>query len=70
MERRSIYSLLSKPVTREQCVIGKYVGLVMTLAVNLAAMVAAFYWCCCTARLTMPLADQHGAGRPGAPTRG
>jgi ABC-type transport system involved in multi-copper enzyme maturation permease subunit len=43
VERRSIYSLLSKPVTRPQFVLGKYVGLVLTLLVNLAIMVAAFY---------------------------
>src|SRR5262245_57506058 len=29
VERRSIYSLLSKPVTRSQVVVGKYLGLVM-----------------------------------------
>lgn len=43
VERRSIYSILSKPVTREQFLIGKYLGLVMTLAANLAAMTVAFY---------------------------
>jgi ABC-type transport system involved in multi-copper enzyme maturation permease subunit len=43
VERRSIYNVLTKPVTREQFLIGKYVGLVMTLAVNLGAMAVAFY---------------------------
>jgi Cu-processing system permease protein len=43
VERKSIYSVLSKPVTREQFVLGKYLGLVMTLAVNLGAMCAAYY---------------------------
>src|SRR3982751_947454 len=43
VERRSIYSLLSKPIHRYQLVIGKYAGLVLTLAVNLSIMVAAFY---------------------------
>jgi ABC-type transport system involved in multi-copper enzyme maturation permease subunit len=43
VERRSIYNLLSKPVTREQFLIGKYLGLVMTLAVNIGAMCIAFY---------------------------
>ena len=43
VERRSIYNLLSKPVTREQFMIGKYLGLVMTLAVNIGAMCVAFY---------------------------
>jgi ABC-type transport system involved in multi-copper enzyme maturation permease subunit len=43
VERRSIYNLLTKPVTREQFLVGKYLGLVMTLAVNVAAMCLAFY---------------------------
>jgi ABC-type transport system involved in multi-copper enzyme maturation permease subunit len=43
LERRSIYSLLSKPVTREQFLLGKFCGLAMTLAVNLSAMLVAYY---------------------------
>jgi ABC-type transport system involved in multi-copper enzyme maturation permease subunit len=42
-ERRSIYNLLSKPVTRQQFLVGKYLGLVTTLAVNIGAMCLAFY---------------------------
>ena len=43
VERRSIYSLLSKPIRRQDFILGKYLGLVVTLAVNVAAMTAAFY---------------------------
>lgn len=43
VERRSIYSLLSKPVTRSQLVLGKYLGLVATLAANLSVMTVAYY---------------------------
>lgn len=43
VEKRSIYSLLSKPIERHQLVLGKYLGLVLTLAVNLAVMSAALY---------------------------
>jgi ABC-type transport system involved in multi-copper enzyme maturation permease subunit len=43
VERRSIYSILSKPVSRAQFVVGKYLGLVLTLAVNIAVMTAAWY---------------------------
>jgi ABC-type transport system involved in multi-copper enzyme maturation permease subunit len=43
VERRSIYSVLSKPVTRSQFVVGKYLGLGLTLVVNLAMMAAALY---------------------------
>jgi len=43
VEKRSIYSLLAKPIERHQLVLGKYAGLVLTLAVNLAVMAAALY---------------------------
>jgi ABC-type transport system involved in multi-copper enzyme maturation permease subunit len=43
VERRSIYSVLSKPVSRTSFLLGKFFGLVLTLAVNLAMMAAAFY---------------------------
>jgi ABC-type transport system involved in multi-copper enzyme maturation permease subunit len=43
VERRSIYSLLSKPITRAQLVLGKYCGLTLTLAVNIAVMAVALY---------------------------
>src|SRR3954470_2726808 len=41
VERRSVYSLLAKPVTRTQLVLGKFAGLTLTLAINLAIMAAA-----------------------------
>ena len=43
VEKRSIYSLLSKPIERYQLVLGKYLGLVLTLAVNLSIMAVALY---------------------------
>jgi Cu-processing system permease protein len=43
VERRSIYSLLAKPISRYQLVLGKYAGLTLTLAVNIAIMTAALY---------------------------
>jgi Cu-processing system permease protein len=43
VERRSIYSLLSKPIHRYQFVLGKYAGLALTLFVNVAVMTVAFY---------------------------
>ena len=43
VERRSVYALLAKPVSRPQFIAGKYAGLVLTLAVNLAVMTAALY---------------------------
>jgi ABC-type transport system involved in multi-copper enzyme maturation permease subunit len=43
VERRSVFALLAKPVSREQFILGKYAGLVLTLVVNLSAMTVAFY---------------------------
>jgi len=43
VERRSIYALLAKPIERHQIVLGKYAGLVITLAVNLSVMTVALY---------------------------
>ena len=43
VEKRSVFGLLSKPVSRTQFILGKYSGLVMTLAVNLGVMTIAYY---------------------------
>ena len=43
VERRSVYSLLSKPIHRYQLVLGKYAGITLTLVVNIVIMTLAFY---------------------------
>jgi len=43
IERRSIYSLLAKPLPRWEFIVGKYLGLVLTILVNLSLMTIAFY---------------------------
>jgi ABC-type transport system involved in multi-copper enzyme maturation permease subunit len=43
IERRSIFALLAKPLPRWEFVVGKYIGLVLTLTVNVLAMAAALY---------------------------
>jgi ABC-type transport system involved in multi-copper enzyme maturation permease subunit len=43
VERRSVYSLLPKPIHRYQLILGKYAGLTLTLIVNIALMTLAFY---------------------------
>jgi ABC-type transport system involved in multi-copper enzyme maturation permease subunit len=43
VERRSIYALLAKPVSRSQFIAGKYAGLLLTLAANVAVMTIALY---------------------------
>src|SRR5215813_12534852 len=39
IDKRTIYNLLSKPVERHEFIIGKYLGLCLTLLVNVAVMV-------------------------------
>jgi ABC-type transport system involved in multi-copper enzyme maturation permease subunit len=43
VERRSVYSLLAKPIRRQELVAGKYAGLLLTLLVNVAVMTVATY---------------------------
>src|SRR5436305_12666690 len=38
VERKSVYSLLAKPIRREQLIIGKYGGLMLALAVNVSVV--------------------------------
>ncbi len=43
IDRRSIYAVLVKPVRRHEFIIGKYLGLVGTLLVNIGIMAVAYY---------------------------
>ncbi len=43
VERRSIYSLLSKPLRRSEFIVGKYGGLLLTLLANTIVMTVAIY---------------------------
>jgi Cu-processing system permease protein len=43
IDRRTIYSILAKPVTRAEFILGKYAGLVLTLFVNTSIMTVGFY---------------------------
>lgn len=43
MDKRTLYALLAKPVKRWEFLLGKFCGLVMTLAVNTAAMAVGLY---------------------------
>jgi Cu-processing system permease protein len=43
IDRRSIYSLLAKPLPRWEFIVGKYLGLVLTILVNVGLMTVAFY---------------------------
>jgi ABC-type transport system involved in multi-copper enzyme maturation permease subunit len=43
VDRRTVYSVLAKPVRRSELVVGKYAGLVLTVFVNLVTMAAVIY---------------------------
>ena len=43
VEKRSVYALLAKPIRRSDLVLGRYLGLVLTLLVNIAIMTVALY---------------------------
>ena len=43
IDRRTIYSILAKPVTRAEFILGKYSGLLLTLFVNTSIMTLGFY---------------------------
>jgi ABC-type transport system involved in multi-copper enzyme maturation permease subunit len=54
VERRSIYALLSKPIRRQEFIVGKYCGLLLTLLVNVGAMTLALYVVLGTMIFTQP----------------
>jgi ABC-type transport system involved in multi-copper enzyme maturation permease subunit len=43
IEKKTLYTILSRPVRRWEFITGKYCGLMMTLVVNAALMTAGFY---------------------------
>lgn len=43
IEKRTLYTILSRPVRRWEFIVGKYLGLLLTLALNAALMTLGFY---------------------------
>jgi len=43
IERRTVYTIMARPIRRAQFILGKYLGLVMTLSVNMVVMVVVFF---------------------------
>ncbi len=43
IEKRTLYTILCRPVRRWEFIVGKYLGLMLTLAVNTALMTVGFY---------------------------
>ncbi len=42
IERRTVYTIMARPITRTQFILGKYLGLVLTLSVNVVIMLVVF----------------------------
>lgn len=57
MDKRTLYALLAKPVERWQFMLGKFVGLVMTLTVNTAAMMVGLYFVLWTVKYPLQRSD-------------
>jgi Cu-processing system permease protein len=69
VERRSIYALLAKPISRPQLILGKYAGLVLTLAVNVTVMTIALYCVLAYMTWTTPAPIQSAGDAPGVDPR-
>ena len=49
IERRTIYTIMARPISRAQFVVGKYAGLAMTLLVTIGIMFVVFLFTLWTA---------------------
>jgi Cu-processing system permease protein len=56
IEKRTIYSIIAKPIRRYEFLLGRYSGLVMTLFVNTAIMAAGFFLTLFLSHMEMELA--------------
>ena len=57
IDKRTLYALLAKPVSRAQFLVGKFGGLVLTLAVNTAAMAAGLFLVILYAKHALEVSD-------------
>ncbi len=69
IERRSVFSLLAKPLPRWEFVVGKYAGLVLTVAVNISAMTIALYLMLAWMSWTSPINVQRSWDAPAVDSR-
>jgi ABC-type transport system involved in multi-copper enzyme maturation permease subunit len=69
VEKRSVYGLLTKPLSRAEFLLGKYAGLVMTIAVNLAVMTVALYGVLFYSDLVASAAERAGWTAPAVDPR-
>ena len=59
VDRRTVYTILSKPISRAEFLIGKYLGLILTIWLQMAIMVVAFVAVCLSTGA--PLGASHAA---------
>jgi ABC-type transport system involved in multi-copper enzyme maturation permease subunit len=59
MDKRTLYALLAKPVKRWEFILGKFFGLVTTLAVNTAAMALGLYFALWTVKHPLEKSDAY-----------
>jgi ABC-type transport system involved in multi-copper enzyme maturation permease subunit len=57
IDKRTIFSILAKPVRRWEFILGKYAGLMLTLLINTAVMTAGFYLALLYAKRTLERED-------------
>jgi ABC-type transport system involved in multi-copper enzyme maturation permease subunit len=57
MDKRTLYALLAKPVRRWEFLVGKFAGLVLTLAVNTAAMAVGLFLALLAVKHTLERGD-------------
>ncbi len=57
IEKRTVFTLLAKPVRRAEFIIGKFFGLLLTLLINTAVMTAGFYLALFYQKRTLTAAD-------------
>ena len=43
IERRTVYTIMARPISRAQFILGKYFGLILTLLINVLIMTAVFF---------------------------
>ena len=57
IDRRTIFSILAKPVRRSEFILGKYAGLMLTILINTGIMTAGFYLALLYQKRTLEPAD-------------
>lgn len=57
IDKRTIFSILAKPVRRWEFILGKYAGLMLTLLINTAVMTAGFYLALLYAKRKLEIGD-------------